>query len=143
LLRTIAESDAAFRVLVSPTAIVGPDNPDQKDNHADQVFAHEGNEIRQWAKGLRHFYVCNGDRHWQYMSTDPRTGLREFGCGPASDVHAFAGPGENPAYHSFYRSKGGFLSVAITRQPEGVPVIAFRFHDVDGKALYEYRDSAP
>jgi alkaline phosphatase D len=143
LKRTIQNSDAAFRVLISPTAIVGPDNEGQKDNHADRVFAHEGNEIRQWTQQLKNFYVCCGDRHWQYMSTDPQTGLREFCCGPASDVHAFSGPGENPAYHSFYRSKGGFLSVPVTRLPGGTPTIAFRFHDVGGQVLYDYRDPVP
>lgn len=142
LMRTIEQSDASFRVLISPTAIVGPDNEGQKDNHADRVFAHEGNEFRQWTRRLRNFYVCSGDRHWQYMSTDPLTGLREFCCGPASDVHAFAGPGEKPDYHSFYRSKGGFLSVAVSRAKGGVPVISFRFHDVDGNVHYTYRDSA-
>jgi alkaline phosphatase D len=140
LLRTIAESDAAFRVLVSPTAIVGPDNPDQADNHADRVFAHEGNEFRRWARSQKYFYTCCGDRHWQFMSTDPETGLREFGCGPASDSHAFAGPGESALYHSFYRSKGGFLSVSVTKPAGGLPTIAFRFHDVNGKVLHEYRD---
>lgn len=141
LKRTVAASDAAFRILISPTALVGPDAPNQKDNHADKVFAHEGNEIRQWARGLRNFYVCNGDRHWQYFSTDPQTGLREFGCGAASDEHAIPGPGMNPLYHSFYRGKGGFLSVSVTKTKDGVPIIAFRFHDVDGAVLYEYRDS--
>jgi alkaline phosphatase D len=88
LRRTILASDATFRVLISPTAIVGPDNPGQKDNHADRVFAHEGDEFRQWTRRLRNSYVCYGDRHWQYMATDPQTGLREFCCGPATDVHA-------------------------------------------------------
>jgi alkaline phosphatase D len=143
LKRTIAASDAAFRVLISPTALVGPDNSNQADNHANRTFAHEGNEFRQWAKRQRHFYVCCGDRHWQYLSTDPKTGLREFACGPASDEHAVRGPGYDPKYHSFYRSKGGFLSVAVTRPEGGVPAIAFRFHDVDGNVLHEFRDSRP
>jgi alkaline phosphatase D len=157
LKRSILESDAYFRVLISPTAIVGPDNPDQEDNLSDAAFAHEGNEFRQWTleNKLKNFYVCCGDRHWQYMSTDPKTGLREFSCGPASDVHAVEGPGYKPKVHSFYRSGGGFLSVSITRgsrqilsHPQriipysGVPTINLRFHDVDGKLLYEYRDTA-
>ena len=157
LKRSILESDVTFRVLISPTAIVGPDNPDQEDNLADKAFATEGNEFRQWTldNQLRNFYICNGDRHWQYMSTDPKTGLREFSCGPASDVHAVTGPGYSSKYHSFYRSGGGFLSVSINKgsrqvlaHPQrviargGVPTINFRFHDVDGKILYEYREAA-
>src|SRR5688572_9847992 len=30
---------------------------------------------------LTNLYVIAGDRHWQYASTDPRSGLREFGVG--------------------------------------------------------------
>jgi alkaline phosphatase D len=157
LKRSIRASDAHFRVLVSPTAIVGPDNDDQEDSHANKAFATEGDEFRRWTleQQLKNFYVACGDRHWQYMSTDPATGLREFSCGPASDVHAFTGPGYTPKYHSFYRSGGGFLSVSISKgsqqvlaRPQriiahgGVPTINFRFHDVDGKILYEYRDAA-
>ena len=156
LQRSILESDAAFRILVSPTAIVGPDNADQEDSHANPAFGHEGNEFRRWTleQNLSNFYVINGDRHWQYMSTDPATGLREFSHGPASDMHAFTGPGEDPAYHSFYRSGGGFLSVTVRRgsqkvlahpqrilDEEGIPTILLRFHDVDGNVLYEYRDT--
>ena len=99
-------------------------------------------------------YIVCGDRHWQYMSTDPKTGLREFACGPASDVHALRGPGYKQNIHSFYREAGGFLSVTLKRgrhyqvpfpqrmvYEEGVPTIIFRFHDVDGKTVYEYRDA--
>jgi hypothetical protein len=76
------------------------------------------------------------------MSTDPASGLREFACGPASDIHAFEGPGYDPLFHSFYRPAGGFLSVDVTRPHGGPPTIAFRFHDVHGKMMYEFRDTA-
>lgn len=157
LMRTILESDAVFKILVSPTAIVGPDNPDQEDNHADAAFATEGGAFRRWTRdnGLEHFYVCNGDRHWQYMSTDPESGLREFSCGPSSDRHVLQGPQYQPKFHSFYREGGGFLSVSVSTgekkvlaRPQRivlektVPTIIFRFHDVNGKILYEYRDTA-
>jgi len=157
LKRTLLESDATFKVIVNPTAIVGPDNPNQADNHADDAFFHEGNEFRQWTKEhhLDRLYTINGDRHWQYMSTDPKSGLREFSCGPSSDQHAVRGPGYDMKYHSFYRPAGGFLSVTVTRGEkkvlahpqrvifeDTVPTINFRFHDVDGKILYEYRDTA-
>jgi len=157
LKNTILESDAVFKVLVSPTAIVGPDNPNQTDSHADDAFATEGKEFRLWTRDNRldHFYVCCGDRHWQYMSTDPESGLREFACGPTTDMHALHGPQYEPKWHSFYREGGGFLSVSISTgeikvlarpqrvvQEKTVPTIIFRFHDVDGKLLYEYRDTS-
>ena len=42
LKKTAAESDAAFRILISPTPIVGPDRENKRDNHANKVFKHEG-----------------------------------------------------------------------------------------------------
>jgi alkaline phosphatase D len=67
--------------------------------------------------------------------------LKEFSCGPASDEHAVEGPGRDERYHEFYRPKGGFLSVSVTRENQ-VPAIVFQFHDVDGKVLHEYRQRA-
>jgi alkaline phosphatase D len=157
LKQTILESDATFRIIVSPTAIVGPDNADQEDNHANESFQHEGDEFRQWSaeNALDNFYIICGDRHWQYMSTDPKTGLREFCSGPASDVHALRGPGYKHTIHSFYREGGGFISVTLKKgrhyqvpnpqrmvYEDGVPTIIFRFHDVDGNVVHEYRDIA-
>lgn len=139
LQRTVAESDADFRVLISPTPIVGPDRSNKRDNHSNPNFAHEGNLVRQWGSGLRNFYVCCGDRHWQYLSVDPESGLREFSCGPASDEHAGGTPGQDPRYQPFHRVKGGFLSVRVTRV-DGTPTIAFRYHDVHGKVVHEYTE---
>ncbi len=140
LKRTILASDADFRVLISPTPIVGPDRDKGKnDNHSNLAFAHEGNHFRNWTKQqrLENFYVCNGDRHWQYMSVDPGTGLREFSCGPASDVHAGGNPRQDKRIQPFLRVKGGFLTVSVTR-PDGTPTIAFRHHDVHGEVVHEY-----
>ena len=142
--RTILASDADFRVLISPTPIVGPDRPKGKaDNHSNKAFAHEGNHFRSWTKEkkLKNFFVCCGDRHWQYLSIDPKTGLREFSCGPASDVHAGGSPGRDPNIQPFHLVKGGFLSVSVTRQNK-VPTIAFRHHDVHGKVVHEFKETA-
>ena len=140
LQRTIGQSDADFRVLISPTPIVGPDRDRGKnDNHANEAFAHEGDLFRSWTKSskLRNFYTCCGDRHWQYMSIDPESGLREFSCGPASDVHAGGNP-QQPDWQPYLRVKGGFLSVSVAK-PSGTPTIVFRHHDVHGKAVHEFR----
>ena len=85
--RTVKGSDATWKVLVSPTPLVGPDRPTGKnDNHANAGFAHEGNEIRNWlhANVPDNFFVICGDRHWQYHSVHPATGLNEFSVGAAS-----------------------------------------------------------
>jgi alkaline phosphatase D len=138
LKRTVLESDADFRVLISPTPIVGPDRTNKADNHANKAFAYEGGGFRRWTNEnrLANFFVCCGDRHWQYVSVDPETKLHEFSCGPASDVHAGGSPGQDPAVQPFHRVKGGFLSVSVFRD-NGRPTIAFRHHDVDGGVVHE------
>ena len=143
LKQSILESDADFRVLISPTPIVGPDRTAGKnDNHANDAFAYEGNQFRSWTKeqNLKNFYSCCGDRHWQYMSIDPGSGLREFSCGPASDVHAGGNPVQ-PAWQPFLRVKGGFLSVSVSKI-DGVPTIAFRHRDVQGKIVHQFTANA-
>ena len=140
LLKTLAESDADWKVLLTPTPIVGPDRGNKGDNHANKAFAHEGNEFRQWArKNLPdNFFVVCGDRHWQYHSVHPETKVREFSVGPASDEHAGGTPGENKDIHQFHRVMGGFLSVTVGKA-EGKSAITFRLHDVHGKVVHEYR----
>jgi alkaline phosphatase D len=140
LMKSLLASDADWKVLVSPTPIVGPDRAKGKaDNHSNAAFATEGDEIRRWfQKHLPdNFFVCCGDRHWQYHSVHPETKVREFSCGPASDEHAGGSPGEDKVYHRFHRVKGGFLSVTASR-PGGVSTITFRLHDVHGKVVHEY-----
>ncbi len=139
LQRSILESDADFRVLISPTPIVGPDRTKGKnDNHANDSFAHEGNLFRSWTKeqNLTNFYTCCGDRHWQYMSIDPKSGLREFSCGPASNAHAGGNPVQ-PPWQPFLRVKGGFLGVSV-KKVDGLPTILFRHRDVHGKIVHEF-----
>ncbi len=138
-LSTLHRSDATFKVLVSPTPIVGPDRPKKSDNHSNAAFRHEGDEFRQWVqKNLPNgFFVVCGDRHWQYHSVHPQTGLHEFGTGAASDPHAGGSPGEDRDYHRFHRVKGGFVSVAV-RRGDGKNSITFRHHDVMGKVVHEH-----
>jgi alkaline phosphatase D len=133
--KTILSSNADYRILVCETPIVGPDRGAKGDNHANKAFATEGNEFRQWVKenGLKNFYVACGDRHWQYHSVHPATGVQEFSCGPASDEHAGGSPGYDAKYHRFHRMQGGFLSVSVR---DGK--ISFRHHDVNGKVVYQY-----
>jgi alkaline phosphatase D len=135
LFRTVKESAAAWKVVISPTPLVGPDRANKGDNHANKAFQHEGDEVRAFLKkhaANNAFTVC-GDRHWQYHSVHPESGLNEFSVGAASDAHAGGTPGENKDYHKFHRVKGGFLSVTA-----GAKSIVFRHHDVNGKVVYEY-----
>lgn len=142
LKQSLLASDADWKVLLSPTPLVGPDRPTKHDNHSNVTFAHEGREIRAWIRdhGLDNLFVVCGDRHWQYHSVHPETGLHEFGCGPASDEHAGGTPGFTPAYHRFHRVKGGFLTVSVGRA-EGKSSVTFQHHDVAGQLVHEYRQS--
>jgi len=140
LKKTLLDSNAEWKVLISPTPIVGPDRAHNKsDNHSNKAFAYEGNEFRRWvAKNLPdNFFIACGDRHWQYHSVHPETGVQEFSCGPVSDQHAGGSPGFDQTYHKFHRVKGGFLSVTV-KSSGNKSSIVFRFHDVHGNVVYEY-----
>lgn len=140
--RTVKESSATWKVLVSPTPLVGPDRDTKADNHANTGFRHEGQELRDWLKANvpGNFFVLCGDRHWQYHSVDPATGVREFSAGAASDEHAEGSPGEDRRFHKFHRVKGGFLSVTL--QADGAQSsILFEHRDVLGKVVHEWRQT--
>ena len=134
---TVEKSNATFRILISPTPLVGPDRSSKNDNHANDGFTHEGNELRKFIASQENMYIICGDRHWQYVSEDPETGAREYSCGPTSNVHAggFKKSDESPM-HKYLNIVGGFLSVEISRQ-KGKPAAVFRHHGVDGSILNE------
>ena len=141
---TLLASDADWKVLVSPTPIVGPDRTNKHDNHSNDNFTYEGDEFRDFVKEHMpdNFFVACGDRHWQYHSIHPKTGLHEFSSGPASDDHAGGSPGFDPEYHQFHRELGGFLAVTARREGDQ-STLNFRFHAVDGNVEYEYSRSQP
>jgi alkaline phosphatase D len=137
--RTVKESMATWKVLISPTPLVGPDRKNKNDNHANAGFKHEGDEIRAWLRASvpDNFFVICGDRHWQYHSVHSETGLHEFSVGAASDEHAGGSPGEDKAVHRFHRVKGGFLAASV--RPEGKQsAIRFELRDVKGDVVYTW-----
>ncbi|MCF7973632.1 MAG: alkaline phosphatase D family protein [Phycisphaerae bacterium] len=85
LKRTLLASDATFKILISPTPMVGPDGKGKRDNHTNlDGFRTEADEFFQWLKAnnfdKKNFYMCCGDRHWQYHAIHP-SGFEEFSCG--------------------------------------------------------------
>jgi alkaline phosphatase D len=137
LFRTIEESDATYRLIISPTPILGPDRGNKADNHGNTGFKHEGDEIREFINSHDNVFICNGDRHWQYVSHTEGTRLWEFSCGPGSDAHAGGWNEENRLpEHRFLRVAGGFLMGSVHREQQNV-VLKFMHCDVDGNIMHE------
>ncbi|MEZ6055926.1 MAG: sulfatase-like hydrolase/transferase [Planctomycetaceae bacterium] len=129
LKRTLAESDATYKLLISPTPMVGPDDKRKTDNHTNfGGFRHERDEFFSWLNetGLakQNFYILCGDRHWQYHALDP-AGIEEFSCGALVDANSRLGrsPGDPAStdpdglIRQFYSQKtasGGFLMVELS-----------------------------
>lgn len=138
--RTVTESDATFRVLISPTPIVGPDHmwkAGTVDNHVAEGRAYEGTRLREFLGKQKNLFVVCGDRHWQYASQDPKTGVREYACGPTTDKHATEIQNENLEIVKYIQAKGGFLSVTIDRDGQNIPTATFRHHGVSGQVYHE------
>ncbi|MGI9240712.1 MAG: alkaline phosphatase D family protein [Verrucomicrobiales bacterium] len=129
--QSMRASDAKFKLFISATPVVGPDRKGKKDNHANRVFSYEGERLRSFLNSIPGCFVINGDRHWQYHSIDPVTGLNEFGSGPASDQHAGGFKKElQEEWQPFLRIKGGYLSVEVNSDTAIV-----RHHDVHGEVV--------
>ena len=136
-INTVEASDATFKILLSSTPIVGPDRSTGKsDNYSNAAFQTEGDWLRRYLSKHSYMYVVNGDRHWQYVSVDKKTGLLEFDHGPASNSHADGwDPNDVRPEHKFLRVKGGFIGVKVERIGV-IPQITFTLYDVDGKVVH-------
>ncbi len=139
LTRSLAESSAKFKVLISPTPIVGPDRENKHDNHSNDVFATEGNEIRKLLASHANLVSVCGDRHWQYHSVDPATGLHEFSVGPVSDRHAGGwDPKDNRAdMHRFLRVAGGYLEIELSGAA-AARTLSLRHFDTHGNEQHSH-----
>ena len=144
LKRTLLASNARWRILITPTPIVGPDRARfKRDNLSNSAWDSESEELRSFfSEELGdNFFIIAGDRHWQYCSTHPQSGVEEYGCGPATDAHAGGSPGRDRHYHRFHRVAGGFLSVSVGRDEADFAVV--RLHSVDGQVVFEQRKTLP
>lgn len=155
LQRTLKESDATFKILISPTPMLGPDDGYKKDNHANlNGFHHEALSFFDWLKtndiDPNKFFILCGDRHWKYHTVNP-DGFSEFSCGALNHENSRLGraPGDPKSNdpeaklrqpYTDSPASGGFLSVdlkpATTEQPTAT--LNFTFHDDTGKILYRH-----
>ncbi|WP_438480462.1 sulfatase-like hydrolase/transferase [Oleiharenicola lentus] len=134
---TVRASDATFRVLISPTPLLGPDRAAKSDNHANETFTHEGDELRAFIAAQKNMVVICGDRHWQYVSQDLKSGLREYSTGPSSDSHAGGfSEADRSEMHRFLRIKGGFLAGEVDHTAAGARLM-IRHYGTDGVIYYE------
>lgn len=158
LKRTLLESTAPFKIVISPTPLVGPDDLRKKDNHTNiGGFRHEGTNFLEWAKenGFLEkdlFFIC-GDRHWQYHSIHP-TGFEEFSTGALVDGNSRLGvsPGDLKGTDpdSLIRQpftspepSGGFLHVSVNPGSDSSPhTLEFNFYDENGRLIYDVTRSA-
>jgi alkaline phosphatase D len=156
LKETLLASDATFKLVISPTPMVGPDDLYKTDNHVNPGgFRNEGEALFAWfadqgflSKGL---YIICGDRHWKYHATHP-SGFEEFSTGALVDNNSRAGrlagdpestDPEGLIVQHFIEgtpeeASGGFLLVTVERE-SGVPTATFRFFEEHGKLLYEVK----
>jgi alkaline phosphatase D len=155
LKRTLLESDATWRVIVSPTPMIGPDRVNKRDSHANLGgFRHEAESFFAWARnrGIDNLLVFCGDRHWQYHSIHP-TGVEEFGCGALNDENAIHGvrPGAKGSTDPeglirqpflYPEPTGGFLHVRVDEKA-GLPRLRIDFTDDEGRVLHAFSNQRP
>lgn len=136
---TVLASDATFKVLISPTPVVGPDRIGNKsDNHANKAFSYEGELLRKFISEQKNMVTVCGDRHWQYVSKDSVTGLIEFSSGPGGNGHAGGWKqGNKLPEHIYLNVVGGFLEGSVS-QIDGEPSLIFRHYNPDGDVLNEH-----
>ncbi|MFY0651836.1 MAG: alkaline phosphatase D family protein [Cyclobacteriaceae bacterium] len=138
LFRTLKDSDATYKVIISANPILGPDRSKGKnDNHSNKAFQTEGDEIRNYLNQFENVFVCNGDRHWQYVTHFEGSNLWEFGCGAGSDEHAGGWKQEDfRPQHRYLRVKGGYLIGKLFYESDSVK-LRFEHRDIDGQKMHE------
>lgn len=135
---TLAGSDATFRIVITPTPLVGPDRVAKNDNLSNVGYSVEGDKIRDLFARHKNLTVITGDRHWQYVSKEKSNPIEEWSVGAASDPHAAGWDEDQPrAEHLFLRiRRGGFLSGEI-KAAAAHPTLTLQLHDVNGGVVFE------
>jgi len=150
--QTIKESDATYKIIITPTPMIGPDDGHKSDNHANlKGFHHEAQSFFQWLTknniDPKSFFILCGDRHWKYQSTNP-LGFTEFSCGALNKENARLGriPGDpnsndpGAKIQQAYTDKtpsGGFLKVDLL--PASPSTLKISLHDDSGKILHQFK----
>jgi alkaline phosphatase/alkaline phosphatase D len=116
LKETLLASDADFRIIISPSPLIGPDKPHKMDNHANENgFMVEGRGFLDWmidTKIAENTFLICGDRHWQYHSIY-KDKVHEFCSGPTSQfkVQHVPKPEKGIIKQPYNGPSGGFLAI--------------------------------
>jgi alkaline phosphatase/alkaline phosphatase D len=153
LQQTLLESNAIFKLIVTPTPMVGPDDARKRDNHANpDGFIYEGDAFFAWLKEKKfsptQVFILTGDRHWQYHSIHP-SGFQELSSGAMVDQNARMGVPPGAPYSSDPEGRivqpytnsqpsGGFLQILFQKKNQRWAQVSFRFRDEYGRQLYHY-----
>lgn len=141
---TLQASTATWKIIITPTPMVGPDRNSKTDNHTNLAgFKHEADSFFQWLvdQEITRVLTFCGDRHWQYHSIHP-LGVEEFSVGALNDENAIRGekPGgpkttdpEGKIRQPFLYPEptGGFLHV----QTDDSGILTLQHHDDHGLVL--------
>ena len=155
LMQSLVASDARFKLLISPTPMIGPDDLRKKDNHCDVGgFQHERDAFFRFLKenqlNEQNFFMVCGDRHWQYHALDA-SGFEEFSCGALVDANSRLGrlPGDPQGtdpdatikhLHQQTERSGGFLLIRCEpAASKDSASLTFEFFDEQGTLLYQHR----
>jgi len=144
--RTLEESDATWKIIITPTPMVGPDRASKSDNHTNPAgFRAEADSFFAWLtkEKMKNVLIFCGDRHWQYHSIHP-TGIEEFSVGALNDENSIAGmnPGDKASTdpdglirqpYIYPEPTGGFIHVRTS----GDGQLTIEFRDDHGKVLHE------
>ena len=153
---TLQSSPAKWKIIVSPTPLVGPDRASKSDNHTNlNGFRDEADSFFQWLtdKKIQNVLILCGDRHWQYHSIHP-SGVEELCCGALNDENAIRGiaPGDPTSTdpqstirqpYLYPNPTGGFLHVDLSQNSKGTSPLTFSFYDDGGKLLHQVIKESP
>lgn len=146
---SLLESDATFKVLITPTPMVGPDSEGKGDNHANlKGFRHERDSFFAWLVENQldqNFYIVTGDRHWRYHAVDLATGIEEFSVGTVDASSTHYGNGKKPkpedkVEHLYHQSKqtGGFLLLKTLPPKDNTGEgLEYTFYHQNGQRVYQ------
>ena len=138
--------DSKWKILISPTPMVGPDRASKSDNHTNLTgYRTEADAFFDWLKkkNIKNVLILCGDRHWQYHSIHP-SGVEEFSVGALNDENSIKGikPGDPKSTDPdglvkqpflYAEPSGGFVQVSVNPDSS----LSITFFDDTGRMVHQ------